>query len=692
MKRIRLSIKTQIVSVLGLLLIVSLSGLLAMTAYTFYGRTRVSVEEENRNWTQILAAQAKTFLQATQDKVRVLGAVLHEERDLARKSSVETNFFKINPSFVLVAVLEQSMLAREASLIPHALSPEYRGERVWSEIWSEITQKRASFSIAKSFSEDTIQLRAFDLPGEGVELGLVSVAPLVKSADGKVTHVAVAILKPHELLSALGKVGSDVALDERVSYLVNAQGYLVLHPDAARSMREESMSTYPIVKDMVEGKSSDAATQQYRSADGNSVVWGALAKVGYAGLSVVTEKSEAHSLAPIKKVLETSGFLALMILFLAFLLGYLYSFTITSPIQKLVRATQQITEGDFKVVLKDEGSDEIARLSSAFTEMARGLEERDRVKATFSKFHSKEIAEKLLSGEVSLGGERKAAVIFFSDVRGFTEMSERLQPEEVVEMLNEYMTLMVAVITRNGGVVDKYVGDAIMALWGVPIEGSDDARNAVQACLEMRSELASLNARRMERGQEPLRIGMGLNYGEVIAGNIGSNEKMDYTVIGDSVNLASRIESMTKAYGTDLLISGSVHERIEGRFICEAAKSARVKGKSNAIEVYHVRGTIDSNGNPTIIETPWSTYKASSDEKVSVDHESTSRQALMPPPFRGERTGMGFGFNTVPKLVVPPPFRGERTRTLTFPSAPEAPEAQRTEVEGSKPVIRRRVA
>jgi adenylate cyclase len=524
----------------------------------------------------------------------------------------------------------------------------------------------------------------------------------------------VGILKPAELIGALGKTGSDAALDERVSYLVNTQGYLVLHPDVARSAQEENMSAYPIVQDMVDGKSAEATTQQYKSADGRTVVWGALAKVGFAGLSVVTEKSEDYSLAPIKKVLETSGFLGLMILFLAFLFGYLYSFTITSPIQRLVRATQQITEGDFKVVLKDEGSDEIARLSTAFTEMAKGLEERDRVKATFSKFHSKEIAEKLLSGEVSLGGERMAAVIFFSDVRGFTEMSERLQPEEVVEMLNEYMTLMVGVITRNGGVVDKYVGDAIMALWGVPIGGPDDAFSAVKACLEMRIELETLNTRRMGRGQEPLRIGMGLNYGEVIAGNIGSDQKMDYTVIGDSVNLASRIESMTKAYGTDLLISGSVHERVQGRFVCEAAKSARVKGKSNVVEVYHVRGTMDANGIPTIIETPWSTYKASSDEKVMMEAESPSKVLRKPPPFRGDQTGAGFGFNTAPRMVVPPPFRGERTQTLNLPvpSASDPQEvaasvetaAQLIGVEmpvleeksksgtSSKPVIRRKAA
>jgi hypothetical protein len=189
---------------------------------------------------------------------------------------------------------------------------------------------------------------------------------------------------------------------------------------------------------------------------------------------------------------------------------------------------------------------------------------------------------------------------------------------------------------------------------------------------------------------------------------------MDYTVIGDSVNLASRIESMTKAYGTDLLISGSVHERVQSRFVCEAAKSARVKGKSNVVEVYHVRGTMDANGIPTIIETPWSTYKASSDEKVMMETESPSKVLRKPPPFRGDQTGAGFGFNTAPRMVVPPPFRGERTQTLNLPvpsasdpqeaAAPVETAAQLIGIDmpvleeksksgtSSKPVIRRKAA
>ena len=196
-------------------------------------------------------------------------------------------------------------------------------------------------------------------------------------------------------------------------------------------------------------------------------------------------------------------------------------------------------------------------------------------------------------------------------------MSESMAPEAVVEMLNEYMTQMVSIIQSYKGVVDKYVGDAIMAIWGVPIQAPYDYQLAVLACLAMRKELNRLNKSRLARGQAALKIGMGLNTGVVIAGNIGSDTKMEYTVIGDAVNLASRIESMTKEYGTDLLISNSVYEQVKEQFVIEQAGSTRVKGKTESIDVYKVLGYYDKKTHkPIIIETPYSTYESEKSDKV----------------------------------------------------------------------------
>jgi class 3 adenylate cyclase len=377
--------------------------------------------------------------------------------------------------------------------------------------------------------------------------------------------------------------------------------------------------------------------------------------VGFAGLGVVSELPEALAYQAANTMAKRAVLVGLIILFIAFWAGYLYSGTITRPIQMLVEAAQRIASGDFKINLSVKGRDEVSHLSRAFNEMALGLEERDRVKETFNKFHNKEIAEKLLSGEVKLGGERKEATVFFSDVRGFTAMSETMEPEQVVEMLNEYMTRMVAIIRSHHGIVDKYVGDAIMALWGVPLGNDDDIYNSVRACLAMRDELARLNELRISRGQSPLKIGMGLNIGPVIAGNIGSTEKMEYTVIGDTVNLASRMESMTKEYGTDFLIPSAIYERVKDRFIFERCKSARVKGKSAAIEIYKVLGYYDERGQEVIVQTPYSSYEAEKSDKVVHDSPTTEHTGLL----MVDRTNTGI-------LQLQPERTGEFSREITM--------------------------
>ncbi|MGZ3807602.1 MAG: adenylate/guanylate cyclase domain-containing protein, partial [Bacteriovorax sp.] len=190
-------------------------------------------------------------------------------------------------------------------------------------------------------------------------------------------------------------------------------------------------------------------------------------------------------------------------------------------------------------------------------------------------------------------------------------------PEEVVSMLNEYFEVMVHIINKHGGVVDKFIGDAIMAIWGVPNKTDDDAKNAVVACLEMRLALNELNEGRIDRGLTPIKIGMGMHSGEAISGQIGSSERMEFTVIGDAVNTASRIEGSTKSFGTDLLLSKEVVELIGDSFLIEKAGEAKVQGKTENLILYKVNGTIE-DGVERVIKTPYSSYEAVEDKKSKV--------------------------------------------------------------------------
>lgn len=214
-------------------------------------------------------------------------------------------------------------------------------------------------------------------------------------------------------------------------------------------------------------------------------------------------------------------------------------------------------------------------------------------KQMFSRYVSKQIVEEILKdpGAVQLGGAMKEVTILFSDVRGFTAMSERLSAPEVVEVLNEYLTAMVDIVIANNGTLDKYVGDAIMAVWGSPLADPQHRQNAVRTAVQMMEVLQELQAKWASEGKPHIDIGIGLNTGHVVAGNMGHPDyKMDFTVIGDDVNLAARMESANKEMKSHILITGSTYEGCESMVEVVAHQPIKVKGKEKPVEVYEVIG------------------------------------------------------------------------------------------------------
>ena len=211
------------------------------------------------------------------------------------------------------------------------------------------------------------------------------------------------------------------------------------------------------------------------------------------------------------------------------------------------------------------------------------------MKGTMARYMSKDVLEQLLKdGEDKLGGAVQEVTILFSDIRSFTTISERIGAKGTVSMLNGYFSDMVDVIFHYGGILDKYIGDAIMAKFGTPFQKPEDPDNAVQVGTEMIRKLAEYNVRRVAEGNEPIDIGIGINTGEVVAGNIGSPKRMEYTVIGDAVNLASRLEGATKYYGAKILISEFTLKRLSQKRIVRQIDLIRVQGKERPIGLYEV--------------------------------------------------------------------------------------------------------
>ena len=262
---------------------------------------------------------------------------------------------------------------------------------------------------------------------------------------------------------------------------------------------------------------------------------------------------------------------------------------VIQPITAIMSSMRQLRDGDLTTRANIKRTDEIGILADTYNFMVQGLSEREKLKDAFNRYVSKQVYKQLEAGAIRLTGEQREATILFSDIRSFTALSEQLTPRDVVTMLNEYFNEMVEIVFKHDGFLNKFIGDALMAVYNAPIEQSDPELRAVRTALEMLDALQKLNQARTGRGQFPLRIGIGINTGPVVAGNIGHEQRLEYTVIGDAVNLAQRIESQTKVTGSSLLISESTYAKISKYVIAEALPAVKMKGKQEAVALYAVQ-------------------------------------------------------------------------------------------------------
>lgn len=304
------------------------------------------------------------------------------------------------------------------------------------------------------------------------------------------------------------------------------------------------------------------------------------------GMLFLSSKTTAlyESLAPIKTSIGVSAIFGFLI---SIGLSYAVARSQNKPIQALVAGTKAVEEGNFKhrVRVVQLVKDEMGDLAASFNEMIQDLEEKEKMQSVLHMGLGKEIAEAMLKSG-ALGGEERKVTMLFSDLRGFTALSEKMTPHQVITMLNEYMTKMTSCIEEEGGVVDKYVGDEIMALFGAPVSHPDDAVRAVRAAIKKRDGLKTFNAERATRGEFEIRMGVGVNTGRVVAGNMGSENRRNYTVIGAACNLASRL--CANAAAGQILISDATYHEIKDVFPTRKLEPIRVKNVSEPVQIYEV--------------------------------------------------------------------------------------------------------
>lgn len=593
LKNMRIPISAKIIGVTTFIILTAM--VLVTKQSSEFFRKVMTQREEFSNFTEasLRAKQVETLLDGSLDKARNLSQILLKE------TFEGLGQYKLPKDKNLVGIEIWQVVDGKPQLYVKKVQEDFLIKNKLTPDFVDQVRQKKPFPIA-SVMQKNIELQFAEVTPA---VRLVSIGfPYSRDAQNQVNTFVIAAYNS-EMIQSLFSNDS-----EREFFLIDRNGFLLAHQNEELLRQGKNLKG----ENFVQKALSDATNSKqltFKSEKGKAFI-GAFVKSSFWGTVLLAQTPLSIVNEPAQEVQRKAIFISGIVLSFALFAVFLFSLTLSKPIEVLAELIKEIPKGNFNISArkKVKSHDEVGDLAAAFDHMTEGLKERDKVKNLFNKFHGSSVTENLLQQEVSVGGTRKEVTVFFSDIRGFTKFSEGHTPEEVVSMLNEYFAVMVGIINRHGGVVDKFIGDAIMAVWGVPAGSDRDTENALKACLEMRSSLFTLNASRRERGLTEIQIGMGLHAGAAISGTIGSEERMEFTVIGDTVNVTSRIESSTKHFEVDLLVSDEVFNRLsqptttqevtadgsvavaqtESQFKFDLAGDIEVKGKTLPLRLYKV--------------------------------------------------------------------------------------------------------
>jgi adenylate cyclase len=549
-----------------------------LASYYFRKDNMIRIEENNLKLSEITASRVFSEI----DKSRIIALTMLNEIDAKTSDASMVDFSRTDVLFAGI-IDDKSGVKFAKKIYNTQLLSKFQ---IPAENLDAVTESSPEV-FQRAFAGETVVHNV----SQSLDFPVLALVLPYKRGDGReIASIMVSYIKLDSLLKSFESRGTIIF------FMVNSRGDVIAHPDPKVVLSGANYSKLSIVESMFKSK-TDNGNVRYKN-DKGVVYLGSFKKIEFGGSGVIAAVEEDKVLEEVNNLQRRNMYLMVIVLASAILIVFFYGRSITGPIVRLVGATREIIKGNFHINIKASSKDEIGNLTESFIKMGLGLEEREKIKDAFGKFVDEDLAEQVMKGTIKLGGERKEVAVFFSDIRSFTAISEKLAPEEVVEFLNQYMTRMVKCVRDTNGKVDKFIGDAIMAVWGATKSWGNDTENAINGALMMRATLAEFNTGRGGDKHPVIRIGCGINTGPVLAGQIGSMDRMEYTVIGDTVNLASRIESLNKPFGTDILISEDAYQKVKEIFAVEKMQAIKVKGKSEPQSVYAVIRRLDDPAGP----------------------------------------------------------------------------------------------
>ncbi|MDR0442904.1 MAG: HAMP domain-containing protein [Treponema sp.] len=628
---IKFSIGAKLVSIITIIVLVSLGSIIALVSWLVREDLRIAAEENNFEANRRSATEAESSFANVRSQSRALIRTIAEaghQSSLAKGAA--DFFFAENPSvaalFFTAAGVDELLLNErffEARGIDASLADSYRDN-------NRTAHRRAALGetiVLNAAPHFTVHLLAMFFPSHNGGGAVLFSPEGLSDTFGHGTNQSWLINKDGDIL-----ISADFDL---VRDGVNVAGYSFIQtiqesPDKSRQSlvetdfgfetksgvtggydtkilsfllsKWENLKQYaqPLLKRahnaVLNAFGADASQPPDESADDEIKTvrqFLAFTKLNTGGCIVITGIEYDKVFEGIAATTRRNIYLTVVVLAVSVLFIWFFAKSISLPLKALARAARNIEGGNFEVDLKPKGGDEIGLLTTSFQKMCKALH-------IFGRFTNRDIAVKAMRGQIKPGGLPKHATVFFSDIREFTSKSENFTvafgPEasdRIVHWLNEYLTCMVECVEKTNGAVDKFIGDAVMAHWGTAYtsgSAEQDAYNCVFTALMMRKALYEVNKKRPpgDPGNPSIRIGCGINTGIVTAGQIGSDLRMEYTVIGDPVNLASRVEALNKPLGTDIIITENTWKMVRKYFITEELPPVSVKGKEKPVRIFAV--------------------------------------------------------------------------------------------------------
>jgi len=633
-EKIRFSIGAKLIIIISFIVIISLGSITALVSWLVQQDLRVSAEDNNFEMNRLSAMEAETTLTNVRSASRIL---------------IQT----------IAAMEKQSAIIRETTDFFFAENPQI------ASVFFVMPGKDEQFSInSRFFSSREIneELAVSFFNGQGDSLNrAVRGETVLQNAAPHFTRPILALFFPWQgggagcVLFSSENMNNNFGFGINQSYMINSEGDILAHADFSlvssgtniqnmdfiRSILDSTqknrqqlveadfgvllssqgpvgMNIFSGIQESVNsqflrliGKKADNSqtdTNIENSGKGKIVrQFVAFTKLNIAGSTVITSIEYDKVFEGIAATTRRNIYLTVAVLSISIIFIWFFSKTISIPLKALAQSAKQIESGVFEIEFNSKSKDEIGVLTSGFHKMCSALQ-------IFGRFTNKEIAVKAMRGEIKPGGFPRHGTVFFSDIREFTAKSENFTKvfgdeasDRIVQWLNEYFTQMIECVEETNGVVDKFIGDAVMAHWGTAYTAGSprkDAFNCVKAALMMRKALFFMNKDRKagDPANPAIRIGCGINTGIVTAGQLGSNMRMEYTVIGDPVNLASRIEALTKPLGADILISEDTWTLVGDKFITEEMPSVTVKGKEKPVRIFAVVNFMGEPKGPQTME------------------------------------------------------------------------------------------